>query len=144
MLLLLLFSDFLPQLSQLLLLPALLPASFTAPVPTPSPAKLREVHSPTNSNLKLWPSHMAQLLPKLVTTVIAGVSRNLLLLDWTKKGTPVLTWPSERKGAKRPSRFAWSCGADVEATGWVRARLVGREATAVIAEGVEGRPGEVG
>lgn len=48
---------------------------------------------------------MAQLLPKLVMSVIAGLSRYFDALDWTTSGTPVLTWPSERKGANSGSRL---------------------------------------
>lgn len=37
--------------------------------------------------------------------VIAGLSKCLLARDCTAKGTPVLTWPSDRNGANSRSRL---------------------------------------
>lgn len=68
----------------------------------PSQAELS--HSPTNNSLNVCPSQIAQLDPKLVMTVTAGVSRNLPERDWSANGVEVEMCPSERNGANRTSR----------------------------------------
>ena len=64
---------------------------------------------------------MAQLEPKLVTTTIAGVSRNFEDRACTTNGTSVVMCPSDRKGAKSPCGAAAAGAADAT----VRARLAG-------------------
>jgi hypothetical protein len=60
---------------------------------------------PTKSNLKLCPSHIAQLDPSEVITVNAGCSRYLLDRDWRTNGVAVEMWPKDRNGVNKRSRF---------------------------------------
>lgn len=95
--------------------------------------------SPTKRSRIDCPSHMAHERPRLVMSVRAGCSRYLLDLLWSTKGAAVLTWPSERKGANSDSRFLWEeeeaeVAGVTAASGWTRARLVGRDELAMVAQ----------